>query len=677
MESLRLNVEGMTCVNCARAIEISLKNLKGISKVSVSFELGRVLVDYDPNFVSEEDIKRIIEDLGYRVVSVRSPKSFEKPILIFCVVSSLTIMVLMFIPFHQTLLFQLILATLVQGIGGYKFYRSAYHSLKAKVGNMDVLVSLGSTSAYFYSLLAWLKVLPGEPFFETSAFLITFVRIGKYLEERSKGKALALLKELYALQTSKVIVLTPKGEKEVLVRDLLPGDIILLKQGAIVPVDGKVLKGEVEVDESLITGESRPLLKKEGAELLSGSLVVSGVATMKVEKGVNQSFLAMLLKQIEEAIQLKPQSQRLADQISHYFVQVVILLAVLVFIYWYIISNEPLKSFNFALAVLVISCPCAFGIAIPLALSIGLIRCYKNGAVVKNPSALERANKVKAIILDKTGTLTEGKPRIVAFKVYKEKDSVLNLALSIASLSSHPYSKAIAKFAEENGGKKSYTFEEVKEIPGYGIKADDYFLGRTETGERVVLKENDEILAEFVPEDEIRREAKEVIDYFKTKGIKTFLLSGDAPERIEKVALELGIEHYVGGVKPEEKLAYLQRIEKEHGFCAMVGDGLNDAPALAKAYLSFVMGEGVDLSKRIGDVVLLSGIKGLKRFFQMAEKTSQRIKQNLFWAFIYNLLGIPIAAGALSGWGVYLKPEFAGLMMVFSSLSVVLNSIRK
>ena len=677
MESLRLNVEGMTCVNCARAIEISLKNLKGVSNVNVSFELGRVLVEYDPNFVSEEDIKRVIEDLGYRVVSVRAPKSYEKPILILCAISSLTIMFLMFIPFHQSHLLQLILATFVQAIGGYKFYRSAYHSLKARVGNMDVLVSLGSTSAYIYSLLAWLKVLPGEPFFETSAFLITFVRIGKYLEERSKGKALALLKELFALQTSKVIVLTPKGEKEVLVRDLLPGDVILLKQGAIVPVDGKILRGEIEVDESLITGESRPLLKKEGGELLSGSLVVSGTATMKVEKGVNQSFLAMLLKQIEEALQLKPQSQRLADKISHYFVQVVILFSVFVFVYWYITSGEPLRSFNFALAVLVISCPCAFGIAIPLALSIGLIRCYKNGVVVKNPSALERAKEVKAIILDKTGTLTEGKPEIVAFKAYKEEDLVLSLALSIASLSSHPYSKAIAKFAEKKGRKRRYTFEEVKEHPGYGIKADDYFLGRTETGERIVLKKNEETLAEFVPEDKIRGEAKEVIEYLKNKGIKTFLLSGDAPQRVKKVALELGIEHYVGGVKPEEKLAYLQRIEKEHGFCAMVGDGLNDAPALAKAYLSFVMGEGVDLSKRIGDVVLLSGIKGLKLFFQLAEKTSHRIKQNLFWAFIYNLLGIPIAAGALSGWGLYLKPEFAGLMMVFSSLSVVLNSIRR
>jgi len=215
MESLRLNVEGMTCVNCARAIEVYLKNLKGVAKVNVSFELGRVIVEYDPNFISQEDIKRVIENSGYRVVSVRSPKSFEKQVLIFCILSSLTIMVLMFLPFHRSHLIQWILATLVQIIGGYKFYRSAYHSLKAKLGNMDVLVSLVSTSAYFYSLLSWVKILPGEPFFETSAFLITFVRIGKHIEERSKGRALALLKELFALQTSKVIVLTSKGEKEV------------------------------------------------------------------------------------------------------------------------------------------------------------------------------------------------------------------------------------------------------------------------------------------------------------------------------------------------------------------------------------------------------------------------------------------------------------------------------
>ncbi len=677
MESLRINVEGMTCVNCARAIEVSLRNLKGVLKVSVSFELGRVLVDYDSKFISEEDIKRVIEDLGYKVVSVKSPKSYEGPILIFCIFSSLTIMVLMFFPFHESHLLQFILATLVQTIGGYKFYRSAYHSLKTKVGNMDLLVSLGSTSAYVYSLLSWVKILPGEPFFETSAFLITFVRIGKLLEERSKGKALALLKDLFVLQTSKVIVITPKGEREVLVQDLLPGDVILLKQGAIIPVDGKVLKGWIEVDESLITGESRPLLKREGEPLISGSMVVSGSSEMLVEKGVNQSFLAMLLKQIEEAIELKPQSQRLADRISHYFVQVVIVLSLMVYAYWYLSSGDPLRSFNFALAVLVISCPCAFGIAIPLALSMGLIRCYKTGLVVKNPSAFERAAKIKAVILDKTGTLTEGKPQITAFKSFRDEGLVLNIAFSIASLSSHPYSKAIAKFAEGKGAKRSYTFLDVKEIPGFGIKADEFFLGRTEADDKLVLKQGDEVLAEFVPEDNLREEAKEVIDYLKRRGIEIFLLSGDSPSRVEKVASLLGIKHYVGGVKPEDKLGYLQRIEKEVGFCAMVGDGLNDAPALAKAYLSFVMGEGVDLSKRIGDIILLSGIKGLKDFFQIAEKTSQRIKQNLFWAFIYNIMGIPVAAGVLSGWGIYLKPEFAGLMMVFSSLSVVLNSIRR
>jgi len=453
--------------------------------------------------------------------------------------------------------------------------------------------------------------------------------------------------------------------------------VILLKQGSIIPVDGKVLQGEVEVDESLITGESKPLLKREGNLLISGSVIVAGSVKMRVEKGVNQSFLAMLLKQIEEAIQLKPQSQRLADLFSHCFVQVVIIVSALVFLYWYLSTADALKSFNFALSVLVISCPCAFGIAIPLALSIGLIRSYKKGVVVKNPGALERVRNVKAIVLDKTGTITEGKPRISAFKFYKNEDLVLGIALSIASLSSHPYSKAIARFAEERGAKSTYSFTEVKEIPGYGIKADDYFLGRTEDDDKIVLRLKEEKLAESLPEDNIRSEAKEVIDYFKEKGIKVFLLSGDSPRRVEKVALAVGIEHYAGGVKPGDKLAYLQKIEREYGFCAMVGDGLNDAPALAKAYISFVMGEGVDLSKRIGDVVLLSGIKGLKIFFQMAEKTSRRIKQNLFWAFIYNLLGIPIAAGALSGLGVYLKPEFAGLMMVFSSLSVVLNSIRK
>lgn len=583
-------------------------------------------------------------------------------------------MILMFLHHPYSLYIQAFLSLLVQVLGGPKFYKGAIAGLKMRTGNMDLLISIGTTSALIYSLLALFKVIPGEPFFETNAFLISFVRLGKFIEERTKTRALSLLKELFALQSSRVKVWTSSGEIEINVSDLFPGDIIVVKTGDLVPVDGKIVEGLVEVDESLISGESVPILKKKGDNLISGSIIVNGYAKVEVTSQVESSYIGVLIRLIEEALQRKPKIQRLADRVSHYFVQIILLLSVAVFLIWFIKTQELSLSFNFALALLVISCPCAFGLAVPLAIFVGLTRTYKRGILVKDPGGFERAGQIDILILDKTGTITVGKPKVIEFNSLDDK--AIEIAFSLALTSQHPYSKAIVEYAKQFN-LSPIQLGECREVPGVGIFCGDYFLGRNPSGKGLILREREQILAEIEVEDEIRVEAKEVLEDIRKRGLGIILATGDTRERASTVAEKLGIETIYAEIKPQDKLKLIEDFQKRGLKVAIVGDGVNDAPAMARADLSFVMAEGVDIAKRVGDVILLSGLRGIVYFFDIADKTRKRIWQNLFWAFIYNIISIPIAGGILYHKGIVLKPEFAGLMMALSSVSVVINSIRR
>lgn len=578
--------------------------------------------------------------------------------------------------FHQpySLYIQAFLSLIVQIFGGLKFYKGAIVSLKTKTGNMDLLVSIGTTSALAYSFLSLFGVLPGDPFFETNAFLISFVRLGKYIEERTRSKALSLLKDLFALQTSKVRLLTPEGEVEANISEVFPGDILIVKTGDLVPVDSRVVEGSLEVDESLVTGESIPILKKEGDPLLSGSLVISGYAKVEAKSQVESSYVSLLIRLIEEALQKKPMIQRLADRVAHYFVQIIIVLSFLVLLIWYLLTKEPSLSFNFALAVLVISCPCAFGLAVPLAISVGLTRSYKRGILIKDPGSFEKAKLINLIIMDKTGTLTVGKPKVKEFRSFDS--NALAIAYSIAVTSQHPYSKAIVEYARAQE-VSPLPLDKCREEPGIGIFCDKYFLGKDPSGKGIILKEESKVLAEIYIEDEIRAESMEVVKTIIKRGIEVVLATGDSYERAKKVAQILGIKKVYAEIRPQEKLQLVDEYQRRGYRVAMIGDGINDAPAMAKADLSFVMAEGVDIAKRIGDVILLSGLKGILYFFEISDTVRRRIWQNLFWASIYNIISIPIAGGLLYHKGIVLKPEMAGLMMALSSVSVVLNSVRK
>ncbi|MCX8075721.1 MAG: cation-translocating P-type ATPase [Aquificaceae bacterium] len=665
-----LKVSGMTCVNCSKTIEVSLRRLRGVEDVKVSFELGRVWVEFNEELLDIQQVKDVIHSLGYKVEEVRGKKrDFE--MLAFCWFLSLSIMLSMFWHSNYSLFLQVTFSLLVQVFGGYRFYKGAVGSLKAGMGNMDLLVALGSTSALTYSFLCVWGFFPGEPFFETSAFLITFVKTGKFLEDWVRAKALKSLRELFSLQTIKVSVLRQGGEEKVSPQEVFIGDVIVLRAGDLVPVDCRLSEGVLEVDESLITGESLPVKRSVGESLVSGSLVVSGFGKARVEKTVSGSYANLLVRLVEESLSKKPKVQRFADRFSHYFVQAVVLLSMCVFIFWFWKTGDLQVALNFSLSVLVVSCPCAFGIAVPLAITVGLLRSQRKGLLIKDPSAFEK--ELDVLLLDKTGTLTVGKPKLVSY--WLKEGGELSTLCSMAKASNHPYSLAIREFCLSKG-MEGENLKNCQEKAGVGVVWGDYMLGRSEDGQ-VAFYKNGSKLGEFYFEDVLREDASRLVDFLKSKGVEVFMLTGDVEERAKAVAQKLGIERFMAGVKPEDKLNKVKELKEKGLRVGMVGDGINDAPAMAEADLSFAVASGTDMAKRAGDVVLLRGVGAVVDFLKEKERTMARVKQNLFWAFLYNLLGIPVAGGLLYGQGIYLKPEMAGLMMALSSLSVVLNSVRK
>ena len=670
-------VEGMSCVNCARTIEIALKRKDGIRDVEVSFELGRVKVDFDEDKIGEEEIVRIVESLGYRVAE-GGEKEERIELFVFGLsgVSALIITLLMLYPVQKAVYLQFLLSTLVQVVGGWKFYRGAYTSLSKGVAGMDVLVALGTSGAYIYSLLSLLGFIKGTPFFETNALLITFVRGGRFIEERAKKKATQLLRNMLSAQHSEVSVL--EGDREIRrnVREVRKGERVLYRSGDIVLLDGVVVKGSAYVSEAVLTGEPEPVLKKEGDRLVSGSIVEDGLLVVEVESIYENSYLSRIGHLIEKALSDKPAIQRLADRVSHYFVQVVVLISLITFFFWYKATSDVQLATQFALAVLVISCPCAFGIATPLAVTMGVSKALKKGILIKKPSVLETVPKVDTLVFDKTGTLTEGRFEVTRCEL--SSPEALDIAYTMEMRSNHPVAKAVREFAQKKGAKV-LDLEGCEEIRGKGVRCGNLFLGDAldaNGNEKVVsLTQNGRVLAVFYLKDAIREEAREVVEEVKRLGIKTVLLSGDRRENVARVAEQLGIDEFVAEVSPEGKREFVRKLQKEGRKVGMVGDGINDAPALAQADVSFAVAQGVDLSKQVGDVVLLAGIRVLPRAIRIGRAATRKVKQNLVWAFLYNVLGIPVAAGLLYNQGIYLKPELAGLMMALSSLSVVLNTL--
>ncbi len=668
----------MTCVNCARTIEIALRRKEGVKNVEVSFELGRVKVEFDEGKVSEEEIARTIEELGYRVLEEDSGKR-DVYILIFSGISALAITFLMFYPIPYGLYVQFLLSTIVQVFGGWKFYRGSYSSLKNGVAGMDVLVSLGTTGAYAYSVLALLGVIPGTPFFETNTFLVTFVRGGRFIEERAKKRALRLLKSLLTAQHSEVSVIEDGNEVRKNVRELMKGEVIVCRPGDLIPIDGVVVKGRGYVSEAVLTGEPEPILKEPGDRVISGSILEDGLLEIRVEASYESSYLSKINRMVESALSEKPKVQRIADTVSHYFVQIVVIVSALTFFIWVKFTGNMEQAVQFSLAVLVVSCPCALGIATPLAVVVGISEALTKGILVKKPSSFEIFPKIDTVVFDKTGTLTEGRFQVVRYEL--RSSDALDIVYTMETYSNHPIARAIREFAEKQGARK-IELAECREKVGRGVECGEYFIGEYEdenipedVWKAVALRRNGEVLAVFYLKDTLRQEAKFVVNEIKRMGLTAVLISGDRTETTKFVARELGFDSFMAEVKPEEKKEVVKSLQEEGLRVAMVGDGVNDAPALAQSDLSFAVPHGVDITKQVGDIVLLSGITKLPESFKLGKKVNNKIKQNLAWAFVYNLIGIPVASGLFYKFGVYLKPELAGLLMALSSVTVVANTV--
>jgi P-type Cu+ transporter len=710
---LRFGVKGLHCASCVATLEKRLLSHPAVTVAVVNLAQEEALVKYDPALLTRSGIFAIVVDAGYQPLAEEAGEDKETEYrrqrnwFIASLLLSLPIMFTM--PFHHNPLvgwLNLLLASIVQFTAGLTFYVGSYHALKNRSANMDVLVALGTSAAYFYSLFAFFGAFGGgEVFFETSAMLIAFIRLGKYLEARARGKAGEALKKLLKLQADKARLLTNGEEREVPASAVMVGDVVVVRPGETIPVDGIVQAGAASVDESMVTGESLPVEKGEGDSVTGATVNRTGVLRIRTTRVGEETLLAQIVKMVQEAQADKAPIQRFADRVSGVFVPVVILLAAITFLVWYaVLQQEFLFAFKLAIAVVVIACPCAMGLATPTAIMVGSGIGLNRGILIKRGSVLENISKVQAILLDKTGTLTRGQPALtdlVAVPGVLEEELLEYLAAA-ESQSNHPLAEAVVHAAAARGVKVE-AVTDYSERGGFGVSC-TYSGAALLAGSARLLEEarvavnplaeasarlagqgksliylarNGRLLGLAALADLLKDGSAQAVAELKRIGIASFMITGDHREVAAVVARQAGVDGFEAEVLPDRKRQVVKDYQEKGLYVAMVGDGINDAPALAQADIGIAIGGGTDVAKETGDVVLVrDDLMDVVRAVRLGKATLAKVKQNLFWALFYNILGIPIAAGALYyPFGITLKPEFAGLAMAFSSVSVVTNSL--
>jgi Cu+-exporting ATPase len=710
----QFKVSGMTCANCALTIEKKIKGTHGVLTASVNFASEMVTVDYDPQITNLSEIFSQVRDAGYIPRENKQEAEEDRTAvkqrnwLIFSAVLSLPLMPMMFLPMSLFTMYSMFaMATVVQFTAGWTFYRGAYHALKNKSANMDVLVAMGITAAYGYSVLTTFPQIffHGPTFFDTSALLITFVRFGKYLEAKAKGRAGQALKRLLELQADKARLLIDGEEKDMSAAELKIGDVVLVKPGERIPLDGEIIEGQASIDEAMLTGESIPADKGIGDAVIGATINRSGSIKVRTTKTGKDTVLSGIIKMVEEAQGVKPPIQRLADTISNYFVPTVVILALITFLIWYFALHSTFVfALTAAIAVLVIACPCALGLATPTAIMVGSGVGLNRGILFKSAAVLESISSLEAVGFDKTGTLTKGAPEvtdIIAAFPYKEKD-LLQIAAAGENPSIHPLAQAVVTRARKEG----LTIEDVRdyhEESGHGITCsyqgqpllignmklmqkqgidvsglEQNFQRLAEAGKTtIVISLNGRGIGLIALADVLKDSTKEAIKRLHSLGLKTFMITGDNKRVAHIVAQEVGIDEIAAEILPQDKINIVKKYQEQGLKVAMVGDGINDAPALAQADIGIAIGSGTDVAKETGDIILVrNDLLDVDRAIRLGRKTLNKIKQNLFWALIYNVIGIPVAAGVLYPLtGNLLPPEWAGLAMAFSSVSVVTNSL--
>ncbi|MFX0096728.1 MAG: heavy metal translocating P-type ATPase [Candidatus Hodarchaeota archaeon] len=721
---ISLQIGGMHCATCVLTVEKSLKDLHGVYDAAVNLATGKAIVDYDPGKVSEAGFEKAVHSAGYEIITEpegeqvarRREIRMQKWLFIFSLILSVPIVIYSYadiLPFAlpeiaPKAILLLVLTTPVQFIGGYQFYKGAYLALMNKTANMDVLVVLGTSAAYFYSIAATFFI-SGPLFYETSALLILFITLGRMLEAITKGRTSEAIGKLMKLQPKTAKIIRDNREMVISIEEVQVEDIVVVGPGERIPVDGEVIDGHSTVDESMITGESVPVEKNVGDTAIGATINTLGMLKIRAAKVGKDTVLAQIVRLVEETQASKPPMQRFADRVAARFVPTVIILALITFFTWTLVGMDFLFSFTITISVLVIACPCALGLATPAAVMVGTGKGAENGILIKSGEALETARSLTTIVFDKTGTLTIGKPRVTDIvpieggsKNPSESD-VLTLAAICERFSNHPLSIAIIERAKEMGMEIPEPTE-FSYVPGQGNVA-KYDNRRILSGNRKLLISNNVILNEederrkrdlesqgktvtLVAEDNrlvgliamadtLKEYARDAVSSLRKMGLKATILTGDNERTAKAIAQQLGINRVLAEIHPEDKAKEVKKLQDMGEIVAMVGDGINDAPALAQADIGIAIGSGTDVAIETGEIVLIKGdLRDVVAAIRLSKQTVRKVKQNLFWALAYNVAAIPIAAGILFPViGLLLRPEIAAFAMSMSSVTVVANAL--
>lgn len=741
----QIQIIGMHCTSCAINIENSLLKVPGVLDADVNYASEKATVEVKADFNSEDDLIKTIVTGGYKAVLINEKNDNQMDHMhhdhdqmiwrnfLWAAGLSLPLVIFMFLPMNpNTRIISLILATPVQFIIGASFYKGMWQGLKNKTFNMDSLVAIGTSAAYFFSIYNLFN--DGALYFETSALLITFVLLGKFLEAKAKAQTNDSVKKLVGLQAKMARIIIGGTTKDIPIEEVKIGDIILVRPGEKVPVDGVITKGNSTLDESMVTGESLPVDKTIGHNVIGATINKTGSFEFRAQKVGSETLIAQIIKFVEEAQGGKAPIQAFADRISAIFVPSVIIISIITFIIWFFVVHIGFeKSILFATAVLVIACPCALGLATPTAIMVGIGLGAKYGILIKGGEPLEIAHKINTIVFDKTGTLTEGKLVVTDIT----HDNVLQTAASLEYGSEHPLAEAIVAKAKIDNIKLTEV-KNFKAIPGHGVEGEidgkKYYLGNRKLmadhnietksfdtqiekleneGKTVMILADNDVIGLIAVADTIKTTTKEAITKLKSMGLDIYMMTGDNTRTANAIAKEIGIDsnNVLSEILPEQKALAVKALQqnrlddlkfghwdliiilkkflretinlkleirnsRQRRAVAMVGDGINDAPALAQADLGIAMGSGTDIALETGQIIIIKNdLISLITAIELSRKTFSKVKQNLFFALFYNTLGIPIAAGVFAGIGLVLRPEFAGLAMALSSVSVVTSSI--